>query len=113
MTCPEFPFPEFGIIDLIRKLGEQNINICIRYDSKRDRRNFTLIGPQGRICDTDHPLRALCQWIMAVDCRELTEDEIERGKELEGLALECLQSTATDFLTIEEFIADYDKYTAV
>ncbi len=64
MACPKFPFPEFTIIDLMRKLGERNVNVCIRYDSMRSENNFTLIGPQGRICDTDEPLRALCQWIM-------------------------------------------------
>lgn len=73
----------------MRKLGEQNIDISIRYDSLRDERNFTLIGPCERICDTDNPLQALCQWLMPKG-RELTEDEIEYGKGLESLALECL-----------------------
>jgi hypothetical protein len=63
-TCPKFPFPEFEIVGLMRKLGERNVNVCIRYDSMRSENNFTLIGPQGRICDTDEPLRALCQWVM-------------------------------------------------
>lgn len=63
----------------MRKLGERNIDIHVRYDSERDKRNFTLIGPQGRICDTDEPLQALCQWMIPVNNRELTEDE-------EGLA---------------------------
>lgn len=92
--CPKFPFPKFGIVDLMRKLGERNIDISMRYDSSRDKYNFTLIGLRERICDTDNPLEALCQWLMSVTFKldyKLTKDEIEYGKELESLALECLE----------------------
>lgn len=90
---PEFigcHYPQFDIIELMKKLGERSISIHLRYDHLRENKNFTLVSPKGRICDTDTPLEALCQWIMPSNNHELTEDEIEYGKSLEGLALEYL-----------------------
>lgn len=91
---PEFigcHYPQFDITELMKKLGERGISIHLRYDHLRENKNFTLVSPKGRICDTDTPLEALCQWIMpSNDHRELAEDEIEYGKGLEGLALEYL-----------------------
>lgn len=59
---------------LMRKLGKLGISITLRYDSERKRNNFTLIGPQGRICDTDAPFEALCKWVMSEGNDEITED---------------------------------------
>jgi hypothetical protein len=70
--CPNFSFPEFSFIDLMRKLGEKGIEITLRYDSKRDKNNFTLIELNGRICDTDEPFKALCDWLLLYEPKKIT-----------------------------------------
>ncbi len=55
--------PSFDIIALMRELGVRGIAIHLRYDPERAENNFTLIGPGGRISDTDAPLAALCEWV--------------------------------------------------
>ena len=62
--CPNYPFPEFTFIDLMRKLGEGGIHLTVRYDKWRDKRRFTIIGPEGRICDTDNPFQDLCAYLV-------------------------------------------------
>jgi hypothetical protein len=47
--------PNSDIVDLIRTLGAQGIPIHFRYDPERVDNKFTLIGPEGRICDTECP----------------------------------------------------------
>lgn len=67
LPCPKFPFPAFNIVDLMRQLGTRSgsiIAIHLRYDPERAENNFTLIGPEGRFCDTDTPLTALCEWLV-------------------------------------------------
>lgn len=78
--CPKYPFPKFTFIELMRKLGEGGIALHLRYDKFRKRNRFTIIGPEGRICDTDEPFRDLCAYLvdryvedMAVKVRFCTE----------------------------------------
>lgn len=58
--CPKYPFPNFTFIELMRKLGEGGIHLIVRYDKFRKENRFTIIGPEGRMCDTDEPFRDLC-----------------------------------------------------
>ncbi len=58
--CKQSPLPDFDIIDLMRKLGENNYPIMLRYDNLRESNKFTLVSPEGRICDTDEPFLSLC-----------------------------------------------------
>ena|GEM_PF-5759548 len=60
--CPKYPFPKFTLVDLMEKLGENNIPITVRFDILRKTNRFTVIGPEGRIADTDDPFKALCLW---------------------------------------------------
>lgn len=61
--CPAYPFPEFSLVDLMRELGEKGMPLVVRYDTLRESRRFTIVGPDGRICDTDTPLESLCAWL--------------------------------------------------
>ena len=61
--CPCYPFPSFTLTDLMRKLGENLIPVMVRYDIMREERCFTVVGPEGRIADTDDPLEALCGYL--------------------------------------------------
>lgn len=72
LPCPASSFPAFDIVDLMRALGRRSggsIAIHLRYDPLRAQDNFTLIGPGGRICDTDTPLVALCEWVVKEELR--------------------------------------------
>jgi len=71
--CPKYPFPKFTLIDLMKKLGENNVPIMVRFDILRDSRRFTIVGPEGRIADTDNPFEALCQWCFDSYGKEPTE----------------------------------------
>ena len=59
--CPRFPFKSFTITDVMCALGKRGDPIVVRYDPYRERNHFTLCATQ-RICDTDSPLEALCDW---------------------------------------------------
>ena len=48
-----------AFVALMRKLGETGIPLVVRFDTLRKSRRFTIIGPEGRICDTDDPLEDL------------------------------------------------------
>jgi len=61
--CPKQPFPRFLIEDVMRKMAQQGIDILLRADIKRNGKVFTLVGPKGRICDTDIPFEALCEYL--------------------------------------------------
>ena len=63
VPCPNYPFPDFTLIDLMRKLGENGIPITVRYDTLRKENHFTIIGPEGRIADTDEPFERLCDYL--------------------------------------------------
>ena len=60
-NCPASPIPDFDIVDLMRKLGNNNYPIMLRFDHVRERNRFTLVGPEGRIADTDEPFEELIQ----------------------------------------------------
>lgn len=63
--CPEYVFPKFTFVDVMRELGVNGVPTHIRYDTIRNENNFTIIGPAGRICDTDDPLMSLCVYLEA------------------------------------------------
>jgi hypothetical protein len=61
--CPKYPFPSFTLIDLMARLGEKGIPTVVRFDTLRKTGRFTIIGPEGRICNTDHPLDDFCEYL--------------------------------------------------
>ena len=61
--CPKYPFPSFTLPQLMQALGKRSIAITLRNGPYRENNTLTLIGPAGRICDTDEPLEALCRWV--------------------------------------------------
>lgn len=62
--CPEYPFPEFDIISLMKKLGEVGYSTFIRYDPFREERNFTILVNNTRVCDTNVPFKSLCDYLV-------------------------------------------------
>lgn len=56
-------YADLRLEDAMRAASMKGKDIAIRYDSLRDKNNFTLIGPEGRIADTDDPLQALCEYL--------------------------------------------------
>lgn len=62
--CPKYPFPRFSFLDLMQRLGQEGIPISIRYDTIRTDNHFTIIGPEGRICNTDTPFEDFCAYLV-------------------------------------------------
>ena len=62
--CPEYPFPKFTLVDLMRRLGERACTpTMVRFDTLRKERKFTITNAEGRVCDTDNPLEDYCAYL--------------------------------------------------
>jgi len=61
--CPEYPFPNFSLCELMRRLGEIGHFTMVRYDPLREADCFTITLDGARVCDTDEPFEALCEYL--------------------------------------------------
>jgi len=50
------------LVKLMREIARTGKSVVVRVDAEREHNLFTLIGPDGRICDTDNPIEALESW---------------------------------------------------
>jgi hypothetical protein len=57
---------DLDIIQLMKEMGGRGMAITLRYDPERLFNRFTLISPDGRICDTDEPAEALWEWMKEI-----------------------------------------------
>lgn len=63
VPCPNYPFPKFTLVDLMRKLGEKGYHVMVRVDPEREWTKFTIVLNGCRVCDTDRPLNSLCSYL--------------------------------------------------
>jgi len=73
-VCPEYTFPEFNLVELMRKLAERHVYLAVKNDNadEDDRRVFGVVLtcadestlPPLEFLETNNPLGDLCQWLM-------------------------------------------------
>jgi len=61
--CPEYQFPNFSLSELMQRLGETGHSVMVRYDPLREANCFTITFDSERVCDTDEPFVALCEYL--------------------------------------------------
>lgn len=66
--CSKYPFPEFTLVDLMRKLGEKGHRVTVHIDPEQTNDRFTVFlnpttfgGSGGKTADTNKPLETLCE----------------------------------------------------
>jgi len=62
--CPKYPFPSFSLCELMRRLGEMGHSVMVRFDPLRESDCFTITFDSERVCDTDEPFEALCEFLL-------------------------------------------------
>jgi len=68
--CPKYPFPNFSLCELMRRLGAMGHAVMVRYDPLRQADRFTITFDGARVCDTDEPFAALCEYLKDVNSKE-------------------------------------------
>ena len=61
--CQHYPFPLFTLDELMQQLGDLGHRTMLRYDPDRVGQCFTLVFDGERVCDTDEPFEALCDYL--------------------------------------------------
>lgn len=61
--CPKYPFPNFSLCELMRRLGEMGHSVMVRFDPLRESDCFTVCFDSERVCDADEPFAALCEYL--------------------------------------------------
>ena len=85
--CPNYPFPNFSLTELMRRLGEMGHSVIVFYDPLREVNRFTISFDGARVCDTDEPFLALCEYL-AKGGMTVADDDIDQHRRLaEQLAL--------------------------
>lgn len=61
--CPKYSFPNFSLCELMRRLGGMGHSVMARYDPLRESDCFTVCFDSERVCDTNEPFAALCEYL--------------------------------------------------
>ena len=62
--CPEYPFPAFDLVQLMRRLGEQRVRAKLIVNTGEAVKRFTLVDGNEVIHYTDDPFGDLCKWLV-------------------------------------------------